>query len=226
MRNDLLLVQDYDPAIFDGHLNVGMTDYAESLYSEVIVQALLQSAPSCTVSFILLDRDNAFTLFRNGQLDLAIGRLGDGPNELAVDKLYTEKHVCLLDNEQLKLDIPLSYDDFLSVDHPIINNTGNVKGVVDDLLAQRGDRRKVRVTCGRFTSLLRLLPEQPLISVVPQVLGATGRPGQGLTMSPCPVPDFGIYLAWRKEDNEAPVLQWLRELVACIVKHRRLSILP
>lgn len=228
VRNDLLLVQDFDPASFDGHLNVGMTDYAESLYAEVIVQALLQSAPNCTISFILVDRDSAFTLFRNGQLDLAIGSLGDGPNELAVDKLYTEKHVCLFDNEQLKLDIPLSYDDFLSVDHALINNTGNVKGVVDDLLAQRGDRRKVRVTCGRFTSLLRLLPEQPLISVVPQVLAATGRPDQGLTMSPCPVPvpDFDIYLAWRKEDNEAPVLQWLRTLVAGTVKHQRLSILP
>ena len=228
VRNDLLPAQHFEPALYSGHLQIGLTDYAESLYAEVIFEALLKSAPQCSVSFILVDRDSAFDGFRKGALDIAIGSLGNGPSELATERLYTEEHVCLFDNRQLQLNLPLSYEDFLSVDHALINNTGSATGIVDELLAERGDRRKVRVTCGRFTSLLRLLPREPLISVVPKVLAALGHPDQKLTYSRCPVavPDFDIYLAWRREDHESSLIQWLRSLVGDVVKHQRASLLP
>ncbi|WP_067516227.1 LysR family transcriptional regulator [Endozoicomonas ascidiicola] len=228
VRNDLLPVQHFEPALFSGHIKIGLTDYAESLYAEAIVEALRFSAPESSVSFILVGRDSAFAGFQKGLLDIAIGSLGNGPAELAMEKLYTEKHVCLFDNRQLKLNLPLSYEDFLSVDHALINNTGFVKGIVDDLLAERGDKRKVRVTCGRFTSLLRLLPGEPLISVVPRVLAALGDPEQMLTASPCPVavPDFDIYLAWRREDHDNLLLKWLRKLVGSVVRERRALLLP
>lgn len=219
IRERVLTQTPFEPGDWSGTVRIGLNDYSELVFARPLFEAIQREAPEAQVSFMTVNRNNAYDLIQAGKLDLALGHWPDAPIALDVEKLYTERHICLFDNEVLQYDLPLSEEDYISTPHALVTLDGMLTGKVDELLAERGLKRQVALGCTRFVSLLDLLQGKKLLSVVPEILSCASSLAHSLP--PIPVPDFDISMTWRQSDSHHPMLKWLKSLVVRVVKEER-----
>ena len=226
IREQVLDQTAFEPESWNGTVRIGLNDYSEMIYAAPVLERITAAAPHVSVSFVTVNRSNAYDWLKSGKLDLAVGHWPSPPADVAITPLYIEKHVCLFDNQVLDYCLPLTLEDYLKTDHALVSPDGQLSGKVDELLAEQGLSRKVTLGCTRFVSLLELLKGKPYISVVPEVLSKLDKSDSPLSkcFPPLSIPDFEIGLAWRESDSYHPVLKWLRELVICVVEQERYRI--
>ena len=227
IRDRVLDQSAFTAATWEGAVRIGLNDYCELVYARALFERILADAPQAQVSFVTVNRGNAADLLKAGKLDMALGHWPEAMDELEVQDVYVEKHVCLFDNRVLQKPLPLSLQDYLDIPHALVTPEGELSGNVDSILAQQGLSRKVALGCSRFISLLNLLKGARLLSVVPETLSYIDDSQQPLhhCEPPVAVGDFSISLAWRKSDSAHPVLSWLRELMNDVVLQERHRIL-
>lgn len=225
IRHQVLDQSGFSPASWEGCIRVGLSDYCELIYARALFARIQLEAPKAQVSFITVNQGNAAELLKGGKLDMAMGHWPNVVEELVIDDLYLEKHVCLFDNHILQTSLPISMEKYLETPHALVTPEGKLSGNVDNILAQQGLSRTVALGCSRFISLLNLLKGAKLVSVVPETLSYIDKGEQSLThcVPPLPVADFEISLALRKSDSAHPVLNWLKGLMASVVKEERES---
>ena len=91
-------------------------------------------------------------------------------------------------------------------------------GLVDNILAGHGLRRRLQATTPHFLSAVSVVAESDLIAVVPAGLAARFRKSLGLQIRKVPVllPTFHMRLLWYEPNSADPAQQWLRsEIVQC-----------
>ena len=223
IRDRVLDQSGFTPATWDGAVRIGLNDYCELVYARALFERIQIDAPEAQVSFVTVNRGNATDLLKAGKLDMALGHWPEAMDELEVQDLYLEKHVCLFDNRILQKTLPLSLQDYLDTPHALVTPEGELSGNVDTILARQGLSRKVALGCSRFISLLSLLKGARLLSVVPETLSYIDDSDQPLhhCKPPIPVGDFAISLTWRKSDSAHPVLSWLRGVMSDVVLQER-----
>lgn len=218
VREKVLEQTAFTPQTLDATLRIGLSDYSELVFARPLFQKLTTEAPDIKVSFFTVNQSNAYELLKNGKLDMALGHWPNPPSEVAVSDLYMEKHVCLFDSKLVDCDLPISLADYVATPHALVSLDGVLKTGVDELLAQKRLKRNAVLGCSRFTALLDMLKGQRLISVVPELLTRLeAASDMTFTEPPIPVADFTIGLVWRKSDGNAPLLDWLRALIADLV---------
>lgn len=223
IRDRVLEQSAFSPETWDGCIRIGQNDYCELVYARSLFERIQSEAPMAQVSFTTVNRSNASELLKAGKLDMALGHWPAAEDELIVQGLYVEKHVCLFDNGVLQKPLPLTLEDYLDIPHALVTPSAELSGNVDNILARQGLKRKVVLGCSRFISLLELLKGSGLVSVVPETLSYIDHSEQPLSQCPPPVPvgDFNISLAWRKSDSAHPVLGWLKQLMGDVVLAER-----
>ena len=223
IRDRVLEQSGFAPASWDGCIRIGLNDYCELVYARALFERIQHEAPKAQVSFVTVNRSNASELLKGAKLDMALGHWPVAEDELEVQDLYVEKHVCLFDNHVMNKPLPLSLDDYLEIPHALVTPEGDLSGNVDNILARQGLSRKVALGCSRFISLLNLLKGARLVSIVPETLSYIEDSDRPLShcQPPVPVGDFSISLAWRKSDGAHPVLGWLKQLMSDVVLEER-----
>lgn len=218
VRGKVLEQTAFDPVTLNGTIRVGLSDYSELVFAKPLLQKITSEAPNIKVSFITVNRSNAYELLKNSKLDIALGHWPNPPAEVAVSDLYVEKHVCLFDPAAVSCDLPISLADYVETPQALVSLDGFLQTGIDEQLSQKGLQRNVVLGCSRFTALLDMLKVQQLISVVPELLTHLNA-AQDLAHSvpPIPVADFSIGLVWRKSDGNSPLLGWLRALLGDVV---------
>ena len=226
IRENILDQTAFESKKLQATVRIGLNDYSELVYAHSLFERMMTEAPGARISFMTVNRGNARDLLKSGRLDLALGHWPDPPEDIAVEDLYTEKHVCLLDNQVLQCELPLSLEDYVAIPHALVTPDGMLTGRVDELLAEQGLKRNVALGCTRFVSLLDLLKGNKLLSVVPEILSLLDLSDKPLAQCPPPLPvaDFAISLAWRRSDSHHPMLRWLKSLVSDVVKTERQKI--
>ncbi|AMO58345.1 hypothetical protein GZ77_21725 [Endozoicomonas montiporae] len=223
IRDRVLDQSAFTADIWEGAVRIGLNDYCELVYARALFERIQAQAPHAQLSFVTVNRSNAADLLKAGKLDMALGHWSEAMDELEVQDLYLEKHVCLFDNRVLQKSLPLSLQDYLDTPHALVTPEGELSGNVDNILARQGLSRKVALGCSRFISLLNLLKGNRLLSVVPETMSYIDDSEQPLhhCIPPVAVGDFAISLAWRKSDSAHPVLSWLKQLMHDIVLQER-----
>src|SRR5690606_39148356 len=76
---------------------------------------------------------------------------------------------------------------YAAADHLLVTRTGDVRGFVDDLLAERGLSRRVALTVPSFMWALAALAESELVAALPRMLVRVHGPRFGVTAIEPPV---------------------------------------
>jgi DNA-binding transcriptional LysR family regulator len=158
------------------------------------------------------------TELRNGTLDLAIGYFPDArylAPGLVMESLSEEKNVVIARRNHPMWKHRLTVDGFTRLDHAAVIYRHQVWGLIDNELASRGLRRRVRLALPHCLSLLRAVAASDLIGCIQESVVA--RFGNGFDLRSCPeplgLPPFVLRMMWHRQRDKDPSHLWLRKLL-------------
>ncbi|WP_122082199.1 LysR family transcriptional regulator [Vibrio coralliirubri] len=201
IQSEVLLSKHFETESFKGSWKIGLTDYAEQMFGPMIFDLIKEASPNSQVAFFNVNRSNYQQIFEEAKLDISIGSFGEVPKLFGIEQLYTEQHVCLLDSSVLAVELPMSLETFVSVEHALVSPNGSLKTGVDLKLAELGYTRKVAIASSNFLTVKRLISGRKLLCIVPKLVARTDpNVDSSLIAVPPPidVPDFDIQLVYRK----------------------------
>ncbi|PQJ57143.1 LysR family transcriptional regulator [Vibrio splendidus] len=216
IQSEVLLSKSFDATTYQGSWKIGLTDYAEQMFAPVLFDLIKKSSPDSQIALFNVNRANYQRVFEDSKLDMAIGSFGEVSKLYRTKHLYTEQHVCLLDNSVLSIEEPMSLVQFASVGHALVSPAGVIKTGVDSRLAELGLSRKVVIASSNFLTVKRLIRGRELLCIVPKLVARNDIEGEEALLAvkpPIDVPDFDIQLVYRKAKHLDDKNKLLRRLI-------------
>jgi len=98
----------------------------------------------------------------------------------------------------------------------LISTSGAGRGLVDELLSERGHTRRIALRIPHFYSALAIVAQSDLVLTGPTALAGLAAPGLKVVALPVPIklPEPSINLVWHERFGNDPGHRWLRELTA------------
>ncbi|MBW3694254.1 LysR family transcriptional regulator [Vibrio sp. T187] len=215
LQFEVFTVEEFYPDKYQGVCKIGLTDYAEQIFAPAIFDAINHSSPLAKVSFIHANRHNYQQLLSDENVDVIIGSFPSPDNQLVAEHLYTERHVCMYDPQQIELQEPFGVDQFVQYPHALVSPDGKLKTQVDAVIGEQGLARRVAVASRNFMTIRSLISGRQLMCIVPELMAKIQFEHQSLatTAPPLNVADFDISLLYRRDFASYEKNIWLRELV-------------
>ena len=221
----------FDPGASNRSFRIAMTDYAELMTLGPLLRRISLVAPSIQIASVRVDR-----IFvppeaglREGVFDVAIGFYPDpkslDPRIGSLD-LFAEQNVCIARKGHPLMKNRFTLTEFAAANHVGVFYRDETVGLVDNLLAEYGLRRRLRATTPHFLTAVQVVANSDLIATVPAGLAAHFRRDAGLEIrrSPLRLPMFYTRLLWGVQSSEDPALMWFRsEIAECFAKIPRIT---
>lgn len=206
----------FDPAKLVRRFIIGGGDFTEIAVLPRLLPLLRREAPGVDLTMrSIADSD---TDLANGTLDLALGVLSSSSPALVVKKLFDEGFVTLLRKGHPALSKTLTVRRWAALDHVLITPRGSDGGIVDEVLAEHGLRRRVVVQTVTFASAPLLVENSDCVTTMPARMAALLTVGREIVVMPTPVPlpRFSVTLAFHERSRGDPAHHWLRDRIADI----------
>jgi DNA-binding transcriptional LysR family regulator len=109
----------------------------------------------------------------------------------------------------------LTLDRFTRLDHAAVIYRNQVWGLIDDELASRGLRRRLRLALPHCLSVLHAVASNDLVACIQESVVERFGKGLNLTSYPEPLglPPFVLRMVWHRQRDNDPSHLWLRELI-------------
>ena len=124
--------------------------------------------------------------------------------------------MCVLASDHELAQEPLTLENYLAMKHCVVSFAEHhTPGFVDRFLADRGQKRNLRVRVPYFLAAAQIVANSDLVVTLPRQLGLQLEQQQSnLKTLPLPleVPPFSIFLYWHIRNQLNPIHSWLREL--------------
>lgn len=207
----------FDPATCDRRFRIATTDYFEYIALPRLAATLAAEAPRVT----LISRPSGTELPRaelaEGELHLAIaGFYADVPEGFYQQRLFSERFVCVVRCDHPTVGSRLSLAQYTRLSHVLISPSGDLRGVVDELLEARCRRRHVAVAASSFLSAGWIVAGSDLVLTAPRRLALAYQRSLPLRIvrPPMAVPGFTVRQIWHERYHADPAHRWLRQRIA------------
>jgi len=207
----------FDPAASTRTFRLAMSDYAELRVLPALLEHLGSVSPYLQILVRSLER--IFIApeaeLRAGTLDAAIGFFPEAsaldPGTRSCD-LFTEENVCILRRGNPLLHKRFTLRQFASAGHVAVLHSANGRGLIDNILAGHGLRRRLQAGTPNFLTVPFLVAKPDLIATVPAGLAAQFRKSMPLEIRKVPLrlPTFRMRLLWHEHAEDDPGHKWLR----------------
>jgi DNA-binding transcriptional LysR family regulator len=213
----------FDPAVSTRSFRLAMTDYAELLLIGPLMRGIQHRAPEVQILIRRLDR--IFIApeaeLRAGTFDAAIGFFPEAntlePGTYSRD-LFVEENVCMARKGHPLMRKRLTLRQFAAASHVGVFYRADSRGLIDNILAGHGLRRRLQAATPHFLTVPYVVAESDMIAVVPAGLAARFRKKLALEVrkSPLRLPPFHMRLLWHDHTAADPAHAWLRaEILEC-----------
>jgi DNA-binding transcriptional LysR family regulator len=218
LRQTFEAPDSFDPATSAQRFRVALSDDVELRLIPLFARAMHSGELQMQTRRL----DWLFTVpeseLRNGTLDLAIGYFPDArylASGLVMESLSQEKNVVIARRNHPMWKCRLTVDRFTRLDHAAIIYRHQVWGLIDNELASRGLRRRVRLALPHCLSLLHAVAASDLVGCIQE--SVVRQFGKGLNLRSCPeplgLPPFVLRMVWHRQRESDPAHVWLRKLV-------------
>jgi DNA-binding transcriptional LysR family regulator len=173
---------------------LGLSDYPALILLPMLIQALEQQAPGVSLNvYAFTERDRAVDLLDAGTIDAAVGV----PPTAAESRIFTrrimrDEFVTIVRRNSPAARHGMSMKTYLALSHVLASPEGDRHGLVDEVLAQSGKRRKLGLTL-------------PQMFAVPSVVAETNMTATVMKR-----------VALNSPGRRKLILQWLRNLIASV----------
>ncbi len=205
----------FDPARSERAFVIGVNDVGETYFLPRLMRALDQVAPGVTIRTVRTTSIDVRDEMERGRMDLAMGFLPGLKGGFFQRGLFRQPYVCIFRQDHPLARSGVSARQFRAAEHVAIVSEGTGHGVVDEVVARAGIRRRLRLTVPHFMAVGPVLQATDMIAVVPQRFAECACGPFGLASAPCPVkiPESVINVFWHARNHREAANQWLRQVV-------------
>ena len=204
---------DIDPSTLEARLVIAGSDYYGQFVLPKLVSWMSVHAPNVTVVARSLQGRFPQRELERGEIDVAISgffkNISDG---FYRQHLFSEKFVNLVREDHPVLDEPWTVERYCALDHVLISPQGDLKGMIDRVLAEQGYKRRVVVGIDNFFTPGWVVARSDLALTAPSHLAAHYREYLPLVERPLPfeVAGFSVVQCWHERTHQDPVRRWFR----------------
>jgi len=218
----------FDPSVSTHRFRIALSDDVELRLVSLFARSMLSGELQMQTRRL----DWLFTVpeteLRNGTLDFAIGYFPDArylAPGLVMEQLSEENNVVIARRGHSMWKQKLTLHRFTMLDHAAVIYRNQLWGLIDNELASRGLRRRLRLALPHCLSVLHAVASSNLVACIQE--SVVEEFGKGLNVRSCPeplgLPPFVLRMVWHRQRDNDPAQIWLRKLIAtelCTRKNR------
>ena len=155
---------------------------------------------------------------RKGALDLAIGYFPDARQPapgLVMESISDENNVIIARRGHSVWKGKLTLGRFIRLDHAAVIYRNQLWGLIDDELAARGLRRRLRLALPHCLSVLHAVSSSNLVACIQE--SVVQGFGASFNLRSCPeplgLPPFVLRMVWHRQRDNDTAHVWLRKLI-------------
>lgn len=205
----------FDPGSSQREFTLATTDYVEAVLLAPLLSRISAAAPGVQLRVRPLESSDVVEPLERGSYDAAIGVAFDVSPGLQQQALFSEEMVlvCRKGHPLVKRSIDLAT--YLELRHVMVSVRGGSQGVVDELLARSGQRRRIALLVPHFLAAQLIVASTDLVMTAPaRVVSRLGEAlGLRVLTPPLAVPGFTVKQVWHERQQDDPGHLWLRQQV-------------
>ncbi|WP_428265859.1 LysR family transcriptional regulator [Haliangium sp.] len=218
---------DFDPVRSQRRFVVSGVDYGEFVLLPQVMRRLAATAPNVQV-VMQPPRPDLSARLSAGDIDMAVRPHVDDTAGLQRRRVSREGFVVLARPDHPGVGKRLTLRKYVAAPHLLVSPDGGSRGVVDEVLAQRGHSRRVALRIPHFVSAPFIVATSDLIWTAPLTMARRAREYVALRAHKPPIelPEVTTYLIWHQRFQNDPGHRWLRELIIDTVEETILGADP
>ena len=203
--------QDFDPATARGVVRVAAFDAELATLVPELIRAMAEEAPGLQFAGRSLGRKPALEALVTGDIDLALGFFSGLDKTFIPEPLFRENYLVVGARQRHRFEGRLSLEDYVRLPHILVSPGGDLRGVVDDLLAERGLSRHIAAALPLFLPALAAVEVSGAIATLPRRIAERYAGAFDLITVPPPlaIRDFEISAVRHRRDERSPLLNWI-----------------
>jgi DNA-binding transcriptional LysR family regulator len=206
---------------------MGSSDYEEMTLIRPLLARLTREAPS--VDLVLRTPQPLAAvpdMLARGELDLVVKPLAksDAAQGIYNQRLITlDRFVVVARKGNPYVRDRLTLKRFLEAPHALVAPGGVPRGLVDDLLAQRGLSRRIMLAIPHFLVAPHFVAESDLLLTMAERIARHYVPLLDLALHPLPLPlpGFSVHAIWHARTHSSLAHRYLRQLLFDIARATR-----
>ncbi|WP_315830805.1 LysR family transcriptional regulator [Bradyrhizobium prioriisuperbiae] len=202
----------FDPTSSTRSFRLAGNDLVGGVITPPLLGLLRREAPGCRVAFQFAVGVESLNALRSNDLDLAIGRIWNLPDDFQATPVFEESFVVVVrKHHPLARAGKLGLEAYLALDHILVSFRGGYWGMVDQALKRRRLKRRVVASVPMFMTAMTAVAQSDLAATVPARLAAKYAPQLGLKVfeAPVKIDAFTISLVRHARSLADPGLDWL-----------------
>ena len=198
--------------------NLGLSDYPAFVLLPSLLESLERQAPGISVAVHAFnDRDDAVDLLDSGAIDAAIGVPPvHSDRRILTRHILRDEFVTILARAHPAARRGMSMKTYLGLAHVLASPEGDRYGLVDQVLAEQGKKRRLAFTLPQMFAVPGIVARTNTTATVMKRV-ALGSPASRQLMvfaPPVALPDVVFDLIWHRRSDNHPAQLWLREFIA------------
>lgn len=218
LRQTLEAPRSFDPNTSAQRFRIALSDDVELRVAPLLSRAV----KSTSLQLQTRRLDGIFVIpeseLRKGALDLALGYFPDSrmlAPTFVMETLSEERNVVIARRGHPAFKRKLTLERLLQLEHAAVIYRNEPWGLIDNELATRGLRRKLRLALPHTLSVLHAVASSDLVACIQESAARHFGPALGLVShtEPIGLPPFVLRMVWHRQRSEDPAQRWLRDLV-------------
>ena len=208
----------FDPSKSARVFNIAAGDIATLALLPALAQQLQRENAKTAFHWLQAPRQEVASDFAAGQVDFAIDIPAFARPELASQRLFSDRYVCVLRRDHPRAAGRFTLAHFLALSHIAVSTRRRGKGVVDVALGRIGQRLAPAMRLPHYQPAFHAVMASDLALVAPVSLAQ--RYDVAIRELPVETPELDLMLFWRRDAEGDTGLAWAREkLVAAATKN-------
>jgi DNA-binding transcriptional LysR family regulator len=211
----------FDPLTSRRLFRVSVNDFVGTLLTEPLISLFARAAPSAGLALSFAGGPAlAFKKLRENDLDVAIGRFPDVPDDCRTARLFDESYLAVARRDHPQLRDGLGLDAYLSLGHVIVSFAGDLVGTIDECLARKGLSRRVVASSPMFLTGFATAAKSDLLVTAPRRLVQRYAANFGLQAFELPftADTFCMDIVRSQYSISDPAVDWLVENIVALLQ--------
>jgi DNA-binding transcriptional LysR family regulator len=211
----------FDPLASRRLFRVSVNDFVGTLLTQPLISLFARAAPSAGLALSFAGGPAlAFKKLRENELDLAIGRFPEVPDDCRTARLFEETYQVVARPDHPQLSRGLELHTYLALGHVIVSFAGDLVGTIDASLARMGASRRVVASSPMFLTGFATAAKSDLLVTAPRRLVQRYAANFGLKVFELPfVADtFSMDIVRSQYAISDPAIIWLAENIVALLQ--------
>ncbi|MBN3813741.1 LysR family transcriptional regulator [Paraburkholderia sp. Ac-20347] len=216
IRHEVLSRAVFSPRSARRTFSLCLTDLAELEFVSPLLRFFEENAHGCVLRTLQVPSKAMAEALESGDADLAIGALGNLPEILYQQLLFTSPFVTLVSKRNRRLPKALTLAQFEAAQHIVVDLNDPVHSSFDQVIEAAGIHRQIVLRTPHFLSVPLLLDAHPhMLATVPQALARQFARFDLVRelAPPVTLPRMALRQFWHPRHNSDPANVWLRGVI-------------